>query len=480
MKTGSVQTAVTLEDKLFKNSIYLGFFAIVLLLIYDVFFTGDYLSIIAEIFSIVFFLVNYKILEKHKSSNRHRFIFSMFLLLIVDYAWITGGGISVLLCTQLFLGMEFILVVNNAKYYKPIVIVLIANYLVLFVLEYFYEFNLSPDYAYGKGDLLRQFSVWFLLFFFGGFFTIFLKASYNKERENLSSANKSLEEKSREITDQNEELISSKEALDKTIGKLDSQKEELIVIKNTLEEKVRERTNDLLKVNERLLAQNQQLEQYAYITSHNLRAPIAQIKGLVHLLPLDQEFGPQTKETLRRLEGSTESIEKVFADLSMILNVKNSMQKPWDEVDFIHEINEVILSLAPTIKEKKITIHRPKIDAFPVKALRPYIYSIFHNIIENAVKYSDSTEEEPFVKIDLADTNKHYMLSISDNGIGIDMEFATGKVFQMYQRFNNTHPGQGFGLFLVKSQMEAMGGKVEVESILGVGTTFNLYFPKGT
>jgi signal transduction histidine kinase len=58
------------------------------------------------------------------------------------------------------------------------------------------------------------------------------------------------------------------------------------------------------------------------------------------------------------------------------------------------------------------------------------------------------------------------------------METASGKIFQMYQRFNNTHPGQGFGLFLVKSQMEAIEGKVELESILGQGTTFNLYFPK--
>ena len=73
---------------------------------------------------------------------------------------------------------------------------------------------------------------------------------------------------------------------------------------------------------------------------------------------------------------------------------------------------------------------------------------------------------------------KNHKVSISDNGIGIDMDLASSKIFQMYQRFNNTHPGQGFGLFLVKSQMEAMGGNVELESILGHGTTFNLYFPK--
>ena len=78
----------------------------------------------------------------------------------------------------------------------------------------------------------------------------------------------------------------------------------------------------------------------------------------------------------------------------------------------------------------------------------------------------------------MTETAEHYKVSIIDNGIGIDMAMASEKVFQMYQRFNNTYPGQGFGLFLVKSQMEAMEGKVEVESILGKGTSFYLYFNK--
>ena len=478
VRSNLTKDQVSLEDRLFKSSLYLGLFGAVLLLIYDVFFTGDYYSVITESIALLFILYNFQILIRGKSSSKHRLIFSIGLLILTDFGWLSGGGISILLATLLFLVIEFILVVNGVKYLKVLLVILFLNYLVLFVLEYFFRFNLAVDYHYTKGGLIRQYFIWFLLFFFGSFFTVFLKVNYNKERENLSKANDSLRDKSIEITDQNEELIASKETLDKTIAKLDSQKKELIEIKNSLEDMVRERTNDLLSLNERLLSQNQQLEQYAYITSHNLRAPIAQIKGLVSLLPKDEKFNEITMETLGRLEDSTVRIEKVFADLSMILNVKNSMQKPWDEVDVINEVEEILDSLLPSIKEKNIKLVIPKNRTLIISALRPYVYSILHNLIENAVKYSDSKKVNSVIKVEFSETQKYQQVAVSDNGIGIDMEMASGKVFQMYQRFNNTHPGQGFGLFLVKSQMEAMEGKVELESVLGSGSTFRLYFLK--
>lgn len=472
MNLSSRRATVTLEDRLFKNSIYVGLFVFVILLIYDVFVTGDYHSVIIECFGIIYFSYNLRILLKRNSSSRHRIIFTSILFIIVNVAWITGGGISLLLAAILFLTVEFILVVNEAKNYRGLVIALIINYLILFCVEYFFHFNLAADFLVVKEGIIKQYVIVFMLIFFGGYFTVFLKVKYNKERANLNLANEMLKRKSEKVLDQNEQLIISKETLD-------NQKKELIAIKETLEDKVRDRTNDLLKVNERLLTQNQQLEQYAYITSHNLRAPIAQIKGLVQLLPRDKKFDNQTKETLRRLEGSTESIENVFADLSTILNVKKNLQKPLELVDFIKEIDKVIVALDSTIKENKITVYQPNVGKFLVKALKPYVFSIFHNIIENAVKYSDDSKDNSFIKIELTHTDNHHLVSISDNGIGIDMEMASGKVFQMYQRFNNTHPGQGFGLFLVKSQIEAMGGMVDVDSILGHGTTFNLYFLKG-
>jgi len=468
MHTNTVKSGMTLEDRLFKNSIYVGLFVLVLILIYDFFLTGDYISVIIECFGLLYFLISLRIIIKRKSSARHRLIFSMVLVLIMNAAWMSGGGISILMAAVLFLVVEFILVVNEARNYWTLILVLILNYIIFFCSEYFFQFNFASDYEVNKGDLIKQFIIVFLLIFFGGYFTVFLKLKYNTERSNLNQANKLLEEKSVEISIQNEELVNSKEALDKTITKLDSQKRELIEIKGSLEDKVKERTDDLMKLNERLLAQNQQLEQYAFITSHNLRAPIAQLKGLVHLLPKNNDFDKVTKETLNRLEGSIQSIEHVFSDLSTILNVK-----------IISEIEVVVEALKSSIDEKNIKIVMPSHKPFTVKALRPYVYSILHNLIENAVKYSDNKKVDSIINIDLAETEKYHKISISDNGIGIDMDMASDKVFQMYQRFNNTHPGQGFGLFLVKSQMEAMHGKIELQSVLGQGSSFSLYFAKG-
>ena len=294
--------------------------------------------------------------------------------------------------------------------------------------------------------------MWLLLFVFGGYFTIILKINYNNERIKLSQANSELKNQSDKIIVQNEELLASKEALDKTVQKLDSQKKELMVIKDSLEDKVKERTNDLLNLNERLLSQNQQLEQYAYITSHNLRAPVAQIKGLVYLLPKEGNFNAITLEILKRLKDSTKSIEKVFSDLSTILNVKNRMQKAWKDVEVIQEIHRVLASLKSAIDEKKISIIMPEKKSFIIKATRPYVYSILHNLIENAIKYSDVNKSSPKIKVQLSENSESQIVSVTDNGIGIDMELASGKIFQMYQRFNDTHPGHGFGLFLVKSQ----------------------------
>ena len=478
MGSNQKKTEGSLESRIFRNVHYLALVIVILLLVYDVFIAKDYISVGIEIVAITYFAANLISVSKRPSTERQHWIFSVFIALLVNAAWITGGGVSLLMATVFSLGVGFILVVNKTEVHKYIYLLVIMNYFILFIMEYFFRFNLSDSYDYGKVGLLKDYIVTLSLFMFGGYLIQFLKINYNKERSGLNAANSLLKEKSDEISDQNEELKTSKEALDKTIAILDQQKKELIEIKGSLETKVKERTTDLMNLNERLLFQNNQLEQYAYITSHNLRAPIAQIKGLVHLLPITNKFDELTEETLNRLHDSALGMEKVFADLSTILNVKNSIQKPWEEVDVINEITAIVGSLMPSIKEKNIELILPQNKVFLVKALRPYVYSILHNLIDNAIKYSDSEKIDSVIKLEFSETAKYHKVAVIDNGIGIDMDMASGKVFQMYQRFNNTHPGQGFGLFLVKSQMEAMGGSVELESIKGQGSTFNLYFAK--
>lgn len=468
---------VPLEDRIFKNALYFGLFLIPLLLGYDVFISGDYFSIIIELIAIAFFFGNLVILKKRLSGSRQRYIFSAIIGVLMNAGWITGGGISILVSTMYFLAFAFILLIIDNKASRIVFMILIINYVVLFILEYFFQYNLLPEYEPNKGGLIKQFTISFIQLMIGGYFIVLLKNNYSAERSNLKEINLLLKEKTREISYQNAELKIAKDVLDQTVSALENQREELIDIKDNLEEKVGERTADLNKLNQQLLNKNQQLEQFTFIISHNLRAPIARIKGLIDVLP-GKDFDPITNETLQRLDGCAENMERVFSDLSTILGAGKSLQQAREEVDFIQEIENIFDTLLPSIQDKNLEIAKPVHNSFVVKTIPSYANSILHNIIENAVKYSDSSKESPFIKIVLETIQDFYLVSISDNGIGIDLEIASNKIFRMYQRFNNSHPGQGFGLFLVKTQIEAIGGKIELESDLGKGTTFKLYFPK--
>lgn len=467
-----------LEDRLFRNILRLGMVAIFLLMAYDGFFTKDYHSVVIELVAAIVFLFFLVKFSKHEIEKHYKYAFSFILLLFVNIGWITGSGINLLNVVLYFTCVAIILIIHDKEIYPYLTIFVVVDLVSLFLLQRYTDIWQNREFVTENRLLLNYYIVTLFFVLVAGYLILFLKLNYQKERLRLSGLNQLLENKSVEISYQNEELKMSKDMLDSMVEKLEEQTKELMDIKGHLEEKVNSRTADLMKLNDRLLSQNQQLEQYAYITSHNLRAPIAQIKGLIQLLPSGNGFDKMTKETIGRISDSAHNLEKVFDDLSQILKVEKSMQQPWQQVDLYSEISSVVKSLKTSIAQKNIKMMMPGQQDVVIKALRPYVYSIFHNIIENAVKYSDAGKDEPYVKIEFGESANYLIVTITDNGIGIDMEHASGKIFQMYQRFNNTHPGQGFGLFLVKSQMDAMEGKVELESILGQGTTFNLYFKK--
>ena len=350
---------LVLEDRIFKNALLLCLAGILFLLIYDGLITQDRYSLVTEVVLIVFIIINYRITILGKSSPSHHFVFSMILLLFMDFGWITGGGISMLMGTIMFICAQIILVINDVKNYRLIFIIFFINLAVLFSMEYFYHFNLLPEYSENKSTLVREYLILHLLIFFGGYFTVFLKLNYSKEQEKLNKANELLMEQALEISNQNDQLQHSKYELDQMVDELEDQRKELVDIKENLEEKVRERTDDLLNLNKKLLKQNQQLEQYTYITSHNLRAPIARIKGLLSLLPKDVVQDPMTNETLQRLASSTDSMEKVFEDLSTILRIEKGIQHPWQEVDVCELLQDIIESLKSSIEEKEIRVDIP-------------------------------------------------------------------------------------------------------------------------
>nr|WP_278251844.1 HAMP domain-containing sensor histidine kinase [Sabulibacter ruber] len=124
----------------------------------------------------------------------------------------------------------------------------------------------------------------------------------------------------------------------------------------------------------------------------------------------------------------------------------------------------------------KVNISIP--DGLTLKANKAYVYSVFYNLISNAIKYR--SQERP-LQVDLncfGDEQKGIIISFSDNGSGFDAQKEKKNLFKLYKRFHPKQEGRGMGLYLVKNHIEAMGGRIEVSSKVGIGTSFLIHLPQ--
>ncbi len=247
----------------------------------------------------------------------------------------------------------------------------------------------------------------------------------------------------------------------------------------TLEKQVAERTQELVHSNLELIRQNNQLEQFNYIIAHNLRAPVARLLGLTQIINSHDFKMPQDKVVLDKLEHSAEELDTIIFDLNRILDIKKGIHHSFEDVPISDRIEKVKSILREKIKEANVTIIENFNGVEKVVAVPAYIESIFYNLISNAIKYR--SEDRPAeISITTSHINENFILCITDNGLGMDIKRLEGKLFSMYQRFHDHVEGKGIGLFLVKTQVEALNGKIEIESAIDRGTTFTITLPQST
>ncbi|MEJ8757264.1 PAS domain-containing sensor histidine kinase [Pontibacter sp. H259] len=234
----------------------------------------------------------------------------------------------------------------------------------------------------------------------------------------------------------------------------------------------------LLQMNENLVMQNRDLQQFTYIVSHNLRAPVANMMGLTKILPKLDTGGPSYATALANLDKSALRLDAVICDLSKILSIKGPDNAEATETINLQSIStEVIQSLVETTIAVKGTIEMLVDKDIHLQGKRAYIYSILHNLVTNAIKYR--SEERPLhILLKAEQTNDGISLQVQDNGLGMDMQAVDQHIFKLYKRFHVHTEGRGLGLYLVKSQVEAMGGTINVESSPGIGTTFRICFKR--
>ncbi len=279
-----------------------------------------------------------------------------------------------------------------------------------------------------------------------------------------------VEERTRKLQIQQEEIAAQNEELSAQSESMENRNTELENIKTTLEQRVEERTTVLQKLNEELIDQNTQLEQFAFITAHNIRGPVARIKGLVNLLHTGDE------NLIDLLTTSVNNLDEVISDLSSVLSIRKGLGNLAERVELKSQLQLTINMLADEITKVGGYVNIDQFQKVYVDGLRPYVHSIFYNLIHNALKYS-SPDRPVFISCLNALEDDRVKIMVEDNGIGIDMRYAKGKIFKLYQRFHPEVTGKGFGLFLTLTQVEAMGGTISVESKLNEGTRFVIDLP---
>jgi len=170
-------------------------------------------------------------------------------------------------------------------------------------------------------------------------------------------------------------------------------------------------------------------------------------------------------------------LEEVTSDLSRIVSLKKLTHDKFETVALKPILEETLVRLESGIKEKNLRVDIQQFSPLYIRGSKAYVQSIFYNLIENAIKYSQRGADS-FLKIVCSDRNMTVRIDFIDNGVGIDLKLALNKIFKLYQRFNLQAPGKGLGLYLVKTQVDIMGGSISVESEYGKGSTFTLIFPK--
>ncbi|QHT68886.1 hypothetical protein GXP67_20650 [Rhodocytophaga rosea] len=295
------------------------------------------------------------------------------------------------------------------------------------------------------------------------------------ERTNeIQEKNQALNEKNMEIAAQNEELLQQQQSIASQRDMLSQQNQKLSEAQAIILTQNERLATEVEKKTKEIIAYNQQLEQFAFAAAHNLRSPVARILGLGEVLRL-VSGKEEEKDIINHILSSVTTLDRVIKDLNVILEIKSNINAQLSKVDFNEEIKFIQANLEKEMMDAQCEITTSFEEAPSVVSVKAYVDSILFNLLSNALKYR-SAERQLQLKLRTFNTEDFICLEIADNGIGIDLQTYGKDVFSLYKRFNTHTEGKGLGLYLVKMQATALGGRAEVSSIPNQGTTFRIYF----
>jgi signal transduction histidine kinase len=277
----------------------------------------------------------------------------------------------------------------------------------------------------------------------------------------------------------------SKETIDQIEAKILIKKSEeeirkreamLVEAHEKLEQRVMERTKELDETNRQLLKINEDIDNFVYSASHDLKSPIINLGTLVDILFEDESITVAEKDDLReKIKKSIERMKATIDHLAQVARVQKEVYDDIEKVSFRDILKEVIEDNAEIIRATQAIIEYDFNGADCMVYSKISAKSILYNLISNAIKYRDS-ERVPWIEIKTQCEENYLVLSVKDNGLGIDMERHGDRLFTIFRRFHDHTEGTGIGLYMVKRLVEKNDGKIELESMPGKGSTFKIFF----
>ena len=247
----------------------------------------------------------------------------------------------------------------------------------------------------------------------------------------------------------------------------------IIYLSDITQRKIAEIEKERISAN--LLHRNKDLEQFSYIISHNLRLPVANIIGLVENLVLNNFDASEKKEAFTAIHISARRLDDVVMDLNKILDVRTKENENKQLLKLSDILYDAKINLGFIIKKESGIIESDFGETDALFTIKSYISSIFYNLILNSIKYRHPPLT-PYIKISSRKVNNKLVLTFSDNGLGIDLAKTKGELFGLYKRFHPHVNGKGVGLYMVRLQVEALGGTISVASKVNDGTVFTIEF----
>ncbi|WP_022824515.1 PAS domain-containing protein [Hymenobacter norwichensis] len=234
---------------------------------------------------------------------------------------------------------------------------------------------------------------------------------------------------------------------------------------------------DLAATNEQLTRINQDLDNFVYTASHDLRQPVNNLAGVFEELKRSATFhDPEAEQLIEMFEGALHQIHSTIQELAEVVHVERRNEQFTPEaVELLPLTNGVIQSIQSQATAAHAEFQLDFSAAPTIRFARLNLQSILYNLLSNALKYAHP-DRPPVVRVTTErQPNGTHVLLVQDNGLGLDLARYGNDLFKMFRRFHDHVSGSGMGLYLVNRIVQQAGGRIEVNSTLGVGTTFRIY-----